>query len=555
MAFNYIVPLLDTTCPQPKKGCGLNYCFEETAYLITAGTKSKLDIVLGIFGVVSVGDTVNIHGFIFTFVASVPSNLQQVQIAGLSTYLNLFAQMVQIPFFADNYTITTPSVGRVLIIANTNQLDANYYLLASTTNISAIILNPFGSQTQGTENVYKEEYYVYCDIYDNSAVPAAPFKICQQPFAIPLNILQNNKTKVCFNVQALLGSYAQIFTSPPAPYNTNNYPNTLANLDINYFRKFYFRFYAAYNSNTGGCSRSIIANYRLPIAPDSLTLANFVQQTDEPNGFFPYSFACNLGTGDQLFITNMPQGYKICPSTPFELRWDAPAETISLLGGNTYIEFNVFYKNGSTNLVTYALVFPKDGCQVINGNLVYGYLQTLNTSPIDKIEFKTFYQLVGSPIPICQAYTIYFDFSKSNDCCGAGGNVFYFVGTHGNNDVVIGNKTTEQNLEVDFLDFCKEQICGDNYSGTNQQQGEANADLNTESKVYKCLIEIDRQFADYLDNFLISPIKYWYDAQSQTVYRIKPAQSSYKIYDSVNAGKMKIIFTWQRAMMRQIINQ
>jgi hypothetical protein len=543
--------------PFPKIGCGLKFCFEEDDYIVTAGTASDIEIVIGLFALVVAGDTMTIDDYNFTFVSGTPTNLQEIQIGvGAATATNLFTALNQIPYFIDKYIIDN-SIGFIVQLTSIDlAFNGAYDFEATTTNVSAVIINPFSTPTQGTDPVLKEEYYVLMDIIDVDTGE----KVCMDALNKPINVFSSGNPKACFDLQPILARYPYIFTAPPLPYQPvlqgTGRPD---NFDDNYIRRFSIRVWNSYKdpNSAANCDKVQSGFFELPsIVGLDIEVANFIQKETEcsANGFFYYSYP-NFGK-TQKWITVMPESYQICQNTATELRFEYDVQTINALGGDVYMNLTVHFTDGTfiNNITQWDRLTT--GVQVANLSFGFGTVgnHTIQLpilfagKKIDRVDISLFHIVFATTFYLMEDRTLYFnhEVNAKVKCCDNHSH-FYFLSTVGNNDVIIG-KETDIDLEVEFFEVCREQkCCGTEYYGTKQyNSGMVNAALKSDSKVYKTLIEAS---GDYLDEFLLSPFKWLYEQETDSLFSIVPTKGSFKIWQK---NKRNVVeFTYKKSLIRK----
>lgn len=543
--------------PFPKIGCGLNFCFEEDDFEITPGTESDIELVIELFGALTDGDTMNLYGYAFTFVSAVPTNLQQIQIAGgAGTATNLYNSLIQIPFFIDNYTIDNSVAFQVKLTNLVAELDPYYFFSYTTVNANAVIIDPFSTPTAGINAVYKDGYYVYYDLFDTDTSE----RLCSVPVFKPLNLLSSGDAKVCFDVQPVIARYPELYTAPPLPrqptYQGVNRPD---NFDANYIRKFRLRVWNSYKDpdSTENCARVQSNLIEIPTVPGlTLEVANFIEKetTCNGNGFFDYSFP-PLVALTQKYITVMPETYKLCQNTAFEFRFDYDVATINALGGDVYMQLTINFTDGTSlnNITQWDRSF--NGVHVANisfgsigSNATIQLSAPFDSKTISSVDISIFHVLFAISYFYMEPKTVYFDIGINHkvSCC-EGLQTFYFLSTVGNNDLILG-KTIESEREVEFDTFCREQICcGADYYGTHQYNtGKVNANLKETAKVHKAVIEAS---GDYLDEFLLSPFKWLYEPETDSLFAIRGTEGSFKIYQK-NFRNI-IEFTYQKTLIEK----
>lgn len=543
--------------PFPKIGCGLKFCFEEDDYIVTAGTASDIEIVIGLFALMTAGDVLNIDGYNFTFVSGTPTNLQEIQIGvGAATATNLYNSLNQIPYFIDNYVIDN-SVGFIVQLTS-NQLAFNgsWDFEATTVNANAAIINPFSTPTQGSDPILKEEYYVLMDIIDVDRNE----NVCMDALNKPLNIFDSGTTKVCFDLQPILARYPYIFTAPPLPYQPILQGIARPdNFDENYIRRFSIRVWNSYKdpNSTSNCEKVQSAFFELPATVGlDIEVANFIQkETDcSGNGFEPYSYP-NFGQ-TQKWITVMPESYEICQDTATELRFEYDVATINALGGDVYMNLTVYFTDGT--FVNNITQWDRSTTGVQVANLSFGFGTVGNHTiqlpilfagkKIQRVEISLFHIVFATTFYLMEDRVLYFsqETNAKVKCCD-NHSTFYFLSTVGNNDVIIG-KDIDIDLETEFYSVCREQkCCGTEYYGTKQyNSGMVNAALKSESKIHRALIEAS---GDYLDEFLLSPFKWLYEQETNSLFAIVPTKGSFKIWQK---NKRNVIeFTYKKSLIRK----
>lgn len=523
--------------PYPKIGCGLVFCFEEDDYTITTGTFSQINIELNNSGaggaLVTDGDTMILHGYLFTFVAGPPKNLFEIQIAaGSATATNLLNNLNLIPFFRYNYTLSNSSAFVVRLTNTVKKVDPAFGFEVDVANTNAIRLQPGGTFTAGTNNIYKDDYYVSLRIKDQNS---GKF-ICSDPISKPINFLEIGNPKVCFDVQALLERYPLVYTSPPAPYQSL-YPGAgkLDNFDENYQREFQLEIWNSYTEDLSRCEKTQSDFIEITGAfGNPLKLVNFIHKgnTCQTNAFFNYSFNPG-GSFTQEFITVMPSEFTVCQESAVELRFMYDVAAIATLSGTAYIECVLNYTDGSSDTFTQSIGQIQNGCHVANLSFSPDALSGATVivpgmagKTIQNVRVNVFHIIMAVTTQYLKTYLINFRITKSDFVKCQCSTAFYFVSSVGNNDLIIGREVKE-NFEVEFYDACFEQKCCETYLGVNEKNtGKVDAGVNSVVEKKTAIIEAP---LEYLKEFLLSPIKYEYDRDNNTVYLIRSLKKSYTI--------------------------
>lgn len=546
----------DYIVPFPKIGCGLNFCFEEDDYVVAAGQASVLDLVFDLFGLVSDGDTIEVHGRNFTFVSGTPTNLYEVQFGGSPvTRDNFVAALAQIPFFVDNYNVTTLGAYVVILTNNTAQADAAYSFQAVTASPNAIIINPFTTSQAGSNAVTKQDYYVAMDIAD--AITGQ--KLCMLPFQKPLNVPESGNPSVCFDVQPIIERYKQLYTKQPAPRNLGG----LQGFDPNYIREFRLRFYNGYKTpnNLGGCDRLQSDFYNLPTQEEggqllNLRIANFIGKEDncQDNPFDPYHIRQDdLGVLiPGFFISKMPEEYRLCEGTAFELRFDYPDASYQLAGITGYLESIILYSDSSTTTQTDTWNTNQDGCQIAYITVGSDPTDTIQADPNKKVVSVTFqfYIINASSLreDATQPKTVYFGRPNTAivNCCH-NTKQFFFVSSVGNNDTLIARDYLEE-LEYGFLQKAGDlRCCPNDTDGINQYTGGLrDSALDTANNTKTAYIEGP---IEYLKEFLLSPLKYEYDSDTGSMYSIFSVSNSATLYEGDT--RPVVAFKYQRSLIQR----
>lgn len=535
--------------PYPKIGCGLIFGFGEDDYVVTAGQASVLDLIFNLFGAISNGDTIEVHGKTFTFVSAAPANLYEIQIgAPPATRDNFVAALAQIPFFLDNYSVSTLGSLVVNLTNNTAEADANYAFQSTTANANAIIINPFTTSQSGANAVTKQDYYVAMDITD--AITGQ--KLCMLPFQKPLNVPGSGSPNVCFDVQPIVERYKQLYTRQPAPRNMAG----LQGFDPNYIREFRLRIYNGYKdpSNLGGCDRLQSDFYDLPEDdpdPRNIRVANFLAKEDAcvDNAFSPYS---GQAIGNQLFISTMPEEYRLCANTALELRFDHPDATGTALGERGYLETIVTLSNGATITQTDLWTTNQDGCQIAYISFGDAPPNTIiipsGTKPVSATVQFYVIDFVGARVNITELKQLYFGRPNNAivNCCH-NTKQFFFVSSVGNNDTIIARDYLEE-LEYGFLQKAGDlKCCPNDTEGINQYTGGLrDSALDTANNTKTAYIEGP---IEYLKEFLLSPMKYEYDSATGSMYSIFSVSNSATLYEGDT--RPVVAFKYQRSLIQR----
>ena len=539
--------------PFPKVGCGLFFCFEEDDFVVTAGTASDIEIVLNLFSGVTDGDTLSLHGYTFTFVSGTPSNVQEVQIAVLdATATNFYNALLSIPFFIDNYTIDNSTAYQVKVTANEAEFDDNFSFSSTTANADAIIIDPFSTPTQGTDAVVKDNYYVYFSPLDF----AKGQPLCASTLATPINVPSSGNPSACFDLQAIVSTQPSIFTLPPSPYSpTATLPNKIGGFDANYLGEYNVRAWGKYQNPNSSENCDLVQTNLIELPPSSqkVMIANFLQNIDDcqENGFNDYSFN-PAGNFSQEWITNMTD-YGVCQETAIELRFDYPVATIDLIGGAAYIETTLNFTDGTSTVHVWTWDEIQDGVHV--AYLSFGDGTGNETVPfvpagkkLSTVEVRFFHIVMATLFEYLKPFTIHFnnDANSFVKCCDHH-KTFYFLGQRGNNDVIVG-ADIQIDFDAEFFQYCKEQsCCGSDVNGVNvYNMGLVSPALDSTNKVYKAKIEASE---DYLEQFLMSPMKWEYDPDNNSVFLIQPMKSSYTIWKK--NSRTYIEFDYKRSLIKR----
>lgn len=520
----------------PLVGCGIKFCLEEDAYELAAGEQSFIPIVFNFFSNVTDGDTMLLHGFLFTFVTAAPSNLQEIQINGNLTGINVFNTLSSIPFFIDNYNLTQASDFEVYIQNKVEKIDNNYSFSATTANVDAIVINPFYPSADiqaGADPTYKDDYIVEMDVID---VTAGEVVICQEPFQKPLNLLSDGSTKVCFDIQRIIQDYNKVRSLPPSIFAN------FITLEDTYVNDFRVRFTSSY-AQGGGFDRIIDSSFIFPSALGlRYDVVNMAIDVDSEYDVLDYSYFGAPSLPIEM-ITVLPSDYGICVNTPFEFRLDIPIDLIvNTFGGNVQYQVTYHYSDGSSVvMVVQNLNTGFDGVHVFTVN--FDNLPSPNPAKI----------LVGVSVTVFQTVLAVTELVASNRwnfntnqgfCCDCN-NAFYFLSRLGNNELIISKCVAEQELELEFAEVCKEVACGGEAinGATIYDGGLATFQMTKKQRNEKVLFQCNSP--EYLEAFLESPLKYV--LEDTKLYRITPTQGSYKIFQ-INDNKFYLEFSYYKSI-------
>lgn len=555
MALQLLDGIIDYDRVFPKIGCGIKFIFEEDDFVLQAGVQSSISLIIStLLGTLTDGDKINIHGYEFTFVTSTPENFNQVLIDGNNTATRLKDQVDNIPFFIDNYNVN--AAGTAITFQNKQaKLDENFFFSKDLVDPDGVVEGPSNS---GQNPVVKEDYYIYYEVYDYLTNE----KLCADPIPMPLNVFSDYSTKVGINIQTLIARSTELSSMLPIPFPPNPSGNRLDKFDPNYIRGFYFRVWNSYRdpNSTLSCKRVqsdiITIPQDIPTSADRIRIANFVQKDDQDCGEFvesafePYWFQ---STAPTKFLTVMPESYKVCQTTQVEAKFDMPIFLLDdVFGADVQFRGTYYYTDGTSNGVAINWSEFFDGVHTAmmsfdpsNPNTTLGP----DPKPLERFEYTMVYVIGSTLFTPFETRVINFDTSnRSKIKCCEDTKALYFRSCVGNNELIVC-KEVEQELSIDFYDFCKEQkCCGTLVEGVRQfDSGNVNSAIKQESRTYTVLLEVEDP--DYLDQFLLSPFKYEYDKANDAIYRISPTQGSYRIFTKNFRNLVK--FTYKRTLIRK----
>lgn len=527
----------------PKIGCGLVYCLEEEDYVITAGKKSFIPIIFNLLGAIFDGDTMLLHGVLFTFTASPPTTATEIEINGAFTAANVFATLSAYPFFADNYDITQPNQYEVYIENKIEQIDNDYNFVATTANANSIMINPVYPPLliqSGLNPVVKEDYFVFMDVID---VLNGETKICSTSFGKPLNVFTNGDNKVCFDVQKIIEDYQNIFTLRPLP-TISALPNVWNWYDENFEGQFRFRFYSSYKDpNSLNCERLIGT---IITEPTSLGLrvvvVNMIQEIDADYDITDFSYFNS--TPPIRAVTTYPVDYKFCPDTVFEWRVDFPVDLINnVFGGLALLNLYYNYTDGTTDVWVLFFDSDYDGMQIVVMNLGVTIPAANPNKTLDNINAEVVQSILALPPVVISENTWYFD-NESDRCCKCH-KQFYFLSKFGNNETMIGRCEYRIDFEVENFESCKEFTCGGDttFNTPNFDGGSVTINVDKSAKPFTVLIECNNE--QYLTEFLESTVKYVYE--NDKLYRITQLETSYQVYQ-VNDSRFLVEFKYKKSI-------
>lgn len=551
--------------PSPKIGCPQPICATELDYILQAGQASQTELVINLFGAISNGDTLSLNGYIFTFVSATPTIATQIQISGASTYANLYNRLLQIPFFADNYIITTPVAFVVKLVNKRAIYDGDYSFDSSTANADAVIQNPFFANLQGQNPIVKNNYYANLRLLDELGTV-----ICAQDIERPLQLLADGTNKVCFDIAPMIDRYVDIKTLQPIPY----YQNTSStSVDIFGFDRFYKKRYSAelYATWQNQANESQLeVRQRLPsISFNWYEFVNFLQDADTDD-FRDYSWDYYISQGQNptvKWITSMPKEYLVCYANPIEARIDIPVYLLSIVGANIILRAGFSYADGSILSIDipYGVndIFIGTGVQVLHFNFATSGILASYTSnagsPLIRAKFVMIQDLLGVQSIISDVLEFNFDVANKSDVCCSDSSVFYFVSSTGNNDLLVGGEIIDIAHEYEYAQTYKQLPCGQIESTQPYFiGGQTNTMISSDSKVYTTYLSLPKSQYKYLEEFLRSPTKYFLrpptEFRSQSIYSIVPVDTNYQIKLFKNS-KLVVAFKWKYSMLRRSLNQ
>lgn len=531
-----------------KIGCGLVYCLSEDEYETTAGVKSFIPIIFNLLAAISDGDTMNLHGVVFTFVSGAPTDASEIQINGVNTAANVLVALQTYPFFADNYDITQPNQFELYIENKYAEIDYNYFFEVNTANTDAILINPVypsASIQAGFDAVVKQDYTVQLDIFD---VLDSNNKLCSSSFAKPLNVFSDGNNKVCFDVQKIIEDYNNIYTSPPAPLpDSSSGVQTWDWYEPNFLGQFRMRFTSSYRSSDSvDCADRVIGD--VITYPTSLGLRLYVVNIiEEPDGAytaldFSYFGAPSLPI---LPITIHPEDYKLCADTAWEWRVDFPVDLIqNVLGGIAMMTLTYTYTDGTTDIHNLDFSTDFDGVQIISMNLGNTIPASNPAKVLDSVKADIYESILAQPLVLVSTKTWYFETPNSDKCCKCH-KQFYFLSKLGNNETIISSCDTSINFEVEMFESCKEVTCGgtDFLDTAVFSGGNVPINVSSRAKLHTVVIECNNE--EYLQAFLESPVKYIYE--DSKLYRIQQTATSYQIYQ-VNENRFLLEYQYKKSI-------
>lgn len=551
--------------PSPKIGCAQPICASESDYILQSGQASQTELVINLFGLVTSGDVLSLNGYVFTFISGTPTVATEIQISGASTYANLYNRLLQIPFFTDNYIITI-TVAYVVKLVNKRAIyDGDYSFDATTVNANAIIQNPFFANSQGQNPIVKNNYYANLRLLDENGNV-----ICAQDIERPLQLQSDGSNKVCFDIAPMIDRYVDIKTLQPIPY----YQNVVsATTDIFGFDRYYKKRYSAelYATWQNEANESQIeVKQRLPtLSFLNYEFVNFLQEADT-NDYSEYSWDYYIYTGSTplvKWLTSLPKEYLLCYTTPIEARIDIPVYLLSIVGANVILRAAFFYADGSTATADIAYttddIFSGIGVQVLYFNFdtggIFASYKNNAGSPLIKARFVMVQDLLGVQSVISDRLELNFDVSNQSNACCSDKNIFYFVSSTGNNDIMIGGEIIDVEHELEYAQMYKQLPCGQlEATQTHFVGGQTNKMISSDSKVYTTYITVPKSQYSYLEEFLRSPTKYYLrpstEFRSQSIYSIVPVDTNYQIKLFKNS-KLVVAFKWKYSILRRSLNQ
>lgn len=529
-----------------KGGCGIKIKVEESDLLILAGSESEIQISFGFSAAMTIGDTFEIHGQKYTVVAGAPTATNEIGIA--FTTAEIVDRFNLNPIFLYNYTLTTGASNSVIITANKNGVDERFSFSATTTNLNAIELTPAGLFDQGVDDQLKEDYKVLLDVLDSSGN-----RFCSEPLDMDLSVFENYDNAACFDLEDVIANLPNVYTAFPLPRQTIAQGlNLPTNFDENYLGDFEICIYNSYRNPNGETCDRIQDSFECI----DLLVANMLQpkEYNPTSGIFIDLYRWNI-FGNTEFITNMPNDYKICKDTAFELRFDLDNDTIinSFAGAST-LEVRANYTDGTTDTSFVNIEDDRNGIHVANISLT-GANATISLPSIDKevssIFVRVFFDVGGGPVVLCEK-TILIDNTARGRCCGGCSRTFYFLGSLGNNDVMVSRCESDIDLELEFYETCREVKCeGEVFWGIHQYSGKIQNQVTKREKIYKVYFEADN--SDYLEEFFVAPVKYV--EEDGNVYRIFSTNNTFKIYQKNQKARAEFTYYKSISPLRQSLTK
>lgn len=472
----------DINCPQPAYNC-VKYCFEATDFLVSTGTKAVFTIELDpILSGYNPGGVFIIAGQPFT--TGTTNTYNEIDTSPPQTQTE-FANNCKAALEKNNFIYTNFEIkvsGTVMTATARNVGEISPF----TFDYSAVGTPPINSDTQGTPNVYRDNYRLVTEIWQ---------KVFDISLGDYLDVLINKEAyipnaagELCINIGEKIAALLETTFLHDANLAVSCYK------DITIAQRFFVRYGEAYSDDLDECNVQL----REFVNSDVITVFNGAFQRGESTD--KITLVC-----EHQFMTNAPD-YTCVTRNSEQILWiylkdilPQPPSTITIRP-----KFILTYTDGTTDTGTGAqCLWSADNFPVFIAIPCGGVQLGFFANPAKTIDFyEVRIEQTDSLGPVVTDYAS--QIFKVIPSCGAEVE-FYFLNEFGGYDTILFTQVSNISLEQQYSIFEEFLDCDD----TNAIRAAKGVIDQSASDVFTVTSKFTNDYLTrrWLREFLVSPIK------------------------------------------------
>lgn len=497
------------SCLNPVGNC-IEYCFEATDYPDVVGATALFFVAFFSPNNYPDGIPVEIAGK--NFQSGTPTTFEQFQwndippltIAQMAENLN---QMLNANFqFLQDWILTRVSLPGIEAVVATSREERNF---SPFTFSFPVAVPPLFLGINGTDAEFKKDYQIVVQIWD-----------CDEDGVLQQLLSENSyepnpeNNEVCIDISRNVSNLVQTTWFGIIPEDDTPL------LDSSVCRTICLRYGQIFDE--GGTDCDVTPQYFEPSSP--IRIINAVFQKPEEAESIRLSTDlmdayCYQGTPTP-FLTDYPQGLKVCPDSCFWLLYNLDIDLSAFVSPQVFALYRFSYTDGSTSSpVVGSQQLTTNGCwQIPAGECQLSFLaDPLKT--IEAIETTIFVLDTAISLQISEIFRLEID--RTECCCKE----FYFLNEKGGYDLISLNCEQDIDLELQSSEICGYEDC----SGHILQGGKAEADRRS-FEIYKVFTRFNTDYIDlnWFRQFLKSPFRYV--REGGEVYKIKLLSDSIPLF-------------------------
>jgi hypothetical protein len=498
-----------TTCINPVGNC-IQYCFEATDFAETAGATAFFSITF--FDPSNYADGIPIEIAGKDFQTGTPTTFEQFQWTDIpaltiAQMADNVLQMLSANFsFLEDWTLSRSALPGLESVNATSRKEEAF---SPFTFSFPVAIPPLLVTLNGTTPTFKKDYQIVVQIWDCDADGVLQTLLSQNSFEP-----STENSEVCVDISRNVSSLVQ------TTWNGLIVNDDTPLKDTTVCRTICLRYGQIFDEGATDCD--VTPQYFEPSSP--ITIINSVFQKPEEAESIRLSTDlmdayCYQGAPTK-FLTDYPQGLKVCPDSCFWLLYNLDIDFTLFTAPAVSAFYRFFYTDGSISpSIQASRDLTTNGCWQIPA----GECQLSNLSdPLKVIEaIETTIILIDTTGAILISESFLLQIDRTECCCKE----FYFLNEKGGFDLISLNCEETIALELESSEVCGYENC----TGDILQGGKAEADRKS-FEVYKVFTQFNEDYLDlnWFRQFLKSPIRYV--RQGSEVFKIKLLSDSIPLF-------------------------